>query len=100
MTQQGKGREEYRITVAHEFGHVFGLKDAYGDDNGDPFVPETLEIPADDLMRKEVDRWPYRLTNNDIEMVLQAFVENKMQHFYINSFDNYSSISKVIRLKP
>lgn len=89
---------EYGQTLAHEFGHVLGLDDAYGniDDGGiRPDADDNIEVGIDDefytgnMMRENGSAIP-----NDVEMVWEAFRTNKWQ--YYKSYNNYTK-SKVIR---
>ncbi len=80
----------YRLVVAHEFGHILGMADAYfRDKSGNYYAPVTSEVPNDDIMRQGV--WPYSVQMNDVEMVLQAFQDNKFQYFYDMSSERKKS---------
>lgn len=78
--------------IAHEFGHVFGLGDAYEDDNVPGKVGAEIsdEISSENMMRvnKEVQ-------SNDIEMILLAWEINKRQYYF--NWDTKKK-SAVIRL--
>lgn len=78
----------YEGTTAHEFGHVFGLKDLYGAasvNNGyEPISQNEIRYntSAFYLPRAEgMMKCNGRAISNDIEMVLIAFEENKWQYF-------------------
>lgn len=100
-------------TIAHEFGHVFKLKDAYPyncdlliDSLEKYFSPNQGKTPLtiynsnkdekrNELwMAGEIMSVNKSVNINDIEMVLQAFVEDKMQHFVPTS---NKKISKAIK---
>jgi RHS repeat-associated protein len=85
FTGTGKGskerlrtQEEFSNTVAHEFGHMLGLDDAYG--KGDrPEAIVSTEVPSNDLMRSN---WGNPVvTDNDIEMLVLAWSTNEQQHY-------------------
>ena len=60
---------EFSNTVAHEFGHMLGLYDAYGEGSR-PEADIISEIPKNDIMRSH---WGSpTITGNDIEMVILA----------------------------
>lgn len=87
--------EEYKYLCAHEFGHILGLWDAYGNDTTNNNYQIT-EIKSDATLPKEflyydimIDNYNYVKTNkdenvsvNDIEMILQAFIDDDWQYFY------------------
>lgn len=67
--------------AAHEFGHSLGLWDAYPEANKFSLeLNPNKEIPISTIMWENG-----KATSNDIEMVLQAFVENKQQHYYASA---------------
>lgn len=81
---------QYEGTVAHEFGHVFGLRDMYGTEKNDYFQPianeeikftnageNTLGLPH----LKGIMKVNGSACANDIEMILLAFSENTYQHY-------------------
>lgn len=84
-------------TFTHEFGHVFGLYDAYDKRLPGPNsikdwkgAPKTDEVSNDNMMRNAKNVEP-----NDIEMILQAWMEGKYQYYF-----TYKELakSKVVRL--
>lgn len=93
--------------AGHEMGHCLGLWDAYPDANlwtdnkpadvtilppsmrPSAFLVPNVEVSEDSLMW-----YGTKATSNDIEMVLQAFVKNKQQHYY--ALTPYSK-SEVVR---
>ena len=73
--------EGFMGVAAHEIGHSLGLWDAYGDVNWfSPPFKANEEIPEKCIMWSNL-----KVTSNDIEMVLQAFIENKQQHYYTSA---------------
>ena len=96
---------QYEGTVAHEFGHVFGLKDMYYQasiNNG--YQPKSNEEIEYGSSKKEVFALPQvkgimnvngSACANDIEMILTAFTENAWQ-YYVPSGKN-QKISKAIK---
>ena len=81
-----------KYTAAHEFGHVLGLFDAYSYKGhlgclGELVFPEARQsrVPNNGIMRDP--SWPQSppvIRGKDIEMVLYAWHENKIQ-FYENT---------------
>lgn len=78
--------------IAHEFGHVFGLGDAYEDDNVPGKVGAEIsdEISSENMMRENKE-----VQSNDIEMILLAWEINKRQYYF--NWDTKKK-SAVIRL--
>ena len=79
---------EYEGTIAHEFGHVFGLDDMYGKastNNGyEPVSNEEIMYDGKYFglpKGKGVMKINGSACANDIEMVLLAFVENTWQYY-------------------
>lgn len=79
---------QYEGTVAHEFGHVFGLKDMYGSasvNNGYEPVSNAEIVYFDGLFSiprgKGIMRNNGSACVNDIEMVMLAFAENTWQYY-------------------
>ncbi len=66
---------EYMKTAAHEFGHVFGLGDAYNVGWHEEAV-QNAEVDYTDIMRTNKIVSP-----NDIEMLLEAWKLNEWQEF-------------------
>lgn len=72
---------EYGNTVAHEFGHILGIGDAYGPGTMKP-AKVTIEVPDNpgfytgDIMRDNG-----YVTANDVEMVWEAWKTNEWQYF-------------------
>ena len=103
-TNLGSIDERFKYECAHEFGHALGIWDAYGSsssNNGfaiseviDPSYPsDSKEFYNYDIMKdanKQVTLIHCdSVTTNDVEMFLQAFVENDWQYFY----DGYCELS-------
>jgi hypothetical protein len=100
---------------SHELGHAMGLADAYGelkmgDDLNDGFsICTEIEDPNSEFPKingyAEFNAGEIMVTNglpcsNDIEMILQAFCENRVQWFYANPTDIKNQekfISKAIK---
>lgn len=79
-------------TVGHEFGHIWGIHDAYKKEDVDGWsgAKVTEEIEKNNIMKNNGV-----VQSNDIEMMLQASMENQTQyHFY----SIYGKKSSVIRL--
>ena len=74
--------EQLGSVAAHEFGHILGLGDAYGEGSRPEVSRETSEVPLYDIMRNSYGN----VTLNDIEMVWRARVTNTYQ-----SFQNWKS---------
>lgn len=94
-----KDINKFVCEVAHEFGHILGLGDAY--EKG--FTPEpirTLEVNYFDIMRSWDVRKSYgsKVTANDVEMVWEAWKRNAMQYFVNRSWFS-SDKSEVVRDK-
>lgn len=79
--------------MAHEFGHVLGLGDAYT--NGG--APVNDEIKGGGWLVGDIMRSNGPVRSNNIEMVLEAFKMNKYQMFP-NEATSPNDVSKVIRL--
>ena len=64
--------------ISHEFGHVWGLHDAYDkpDKMGWNEAAETKEVSKDNIMRSNK-----RVQPNDIEMILEAWKYSKSQRY-------------------
>jgi len=69
-------REEYINIASHEFGHLVGVGDAYGNPYEDN-VGNNDETPGEDIMRGGG-----YISENDIEMVFLAALKNQKQYFY------------------
>lgn len=75
----------FKMIAAHEFEHILGLDDAYGDTsyNRGP-APETKEVPINDIMRgSDLIKAGYlpTITDNDYEMMWEAWRTDEMQSF-------------------
>ncbi len=75
----------YKQTIAHEFGHILGLGDAYGGvaspgmNLGDltiKYMDWNEEITPTCIMRNNA-----KVSSNDIEMVMYVYMENKIQNY-------------------
>ncbi len=108
--KSGKGCQEYKDNlysvaiyegvVAHEFGHVFGLKDMYSEANNGYEPISNEEIVYDETnfglpKGKGIMKVDGSACANDIEMVLQAFSENTRQYYVPNG--KIYKISKAIK---
>lgn len=87
-----RNEEEFRRLAAHEFGHLFGIGDAYAEGNRAEAY-RTNEVPDEDVMRSYLIEG-MRVTANDIEMMWEAFYTNSYQYF--RSYDEYT-MSRVVR---
>ena len=90
---------EYQHTIAHEFGHVLGLDDAYPSANGGIKLEDNDEVPIPEI--EEFYQGILMHSNgfsyaNDFEMVFQAFSERKYQSYFEYKRNEKS---EVIRLK-
>lgn len=93
------GKEAYVHTVAHEFGHVLGLNDAYlKNDTGQNLLSNIEVVTNRNEFYKDstIMDTNGKVYVNDIEMLLEAFATKQWQS-YINRTNN--SVSQVIRLK-
>lgn len=81
--------DEFRSTVAHEMGHVFGLGDAYGENT----YSSNEEIPAGGWLIGDRMYENGNATSNDVEMLLEAWKLNNEQGF------KQTDPSAVIRLR-
>lgn len=94
---------QYEGTVAHEFGHVFGLWDMYYKANNgyQPISNEEIKYYAekDELFGLPQIKGMMKVNGsacaNDIEMVLLAFTENKWQYYVPSGTSR--KISKAIK---
>ncbi|AEY66721.1 RHS repeat-associated core domain-containing protein [Clostridium sp. BNL1100] len=76
------GQKGYAHTVAHEFGHVLGIGDAYGDkDKGRTAAKNTLEVPIGNWLEDDIMSSNGKVNANDVEMVWEAWSSNKWQYF-------------------
>jgi hypothetical protein len=114
--------DQLPYVFAHELGHAFGLRDAYGniniDENGiivntindgfgiyTDYTDQNLEFSYIDMEAYGTFAAGEIMANNglpcsnDIEMMLQAFCENEMQYFYITEqrAEEGLSLSKAIK---
>lgn len=76
---------KFKILAAHEIGHLFGIGEAFKEDNCS--INPSNEVPIDDIMRageyENITKGNLRVTPNDIEMLLAAFMRyNKLRYFY------------------
>ena len=86
-------------TIAHEFGHVFGLGDAYDRTHEKGYrafkymvgAKITDEIPPNSIMISNKLIMP-----NDIEMIIEAWKTGQRQQYYDAARIGYEK-SKVIR---
>lgn len=93
----------YEGTVAHEFGHVMGLKDMYATAtcNHDYALEANDEIIYNKNVgfalpgRRGIMSYNGSAVGNDIEMILYAFVENKWQYYVPHGI--FQKASKAIR---
>ncbi len=88
---------QFKGMVAHEFGHSLGLYDAYPEANNGKYLISNAEIDeGTDFCINGSIMWNSGIAySNDIEMVLQAFIDNELQ-FYMNVGPHKKS--KAIRL--
>lgn len=92
----------YQGTVAHEFGHVFGLQDMYGSapvNHGYEPIANT-ELVYDEYyfalpQAKGIMIHNGSACTNDIEMIMLAFCENKWQYYV--PYGSTQVISKAIK---
>lgn len=96
-TLRKNGRErlayDYRNTITHEFGHLFGIDDGYADDNyenDDTLRPEATIISIDDVMRRNHSE-DAKAFDIDIQMLLLAATTGEWQ-YYMSYLSNNQSI--------
>ena len=77
---------EFKGVVAHEFGHVMGVGDAYLKNSNGYQLKYNDEMLSGDIMYSNA-----RVNCNDIELVLEAYSKNQWQNYSENN------ISSVIR---
>lgn len=93
---------KFESSVAHEFGHVMGLKDMYAT----AYCNHGYEPEANDEIIYNLEWYPLpkmhgimlyngSAVGNDIEMILYAFVENKWQYYVPHGI--FQKASKAIR---
>ena len=77
--------------ISHEFGHVWGLHDAYDkpEHPGWDGAEKTKEVSKDNMMRSDKVIQP-----NDIEMILEAWKHNRRQLYF-----NYRKTNKSDAIK-
>jgi hypothetical protein len=68
---------DFEYTVAHEFGHFFGLGDAYT-----PPFPNTVEVPESTWLMGDIMKQNGPANSNNIEMLFEAVKKNKWQDFF------------------
>lgn len=109
LNLNGKSFEEVKSVAAHEFGHNLGLKDAYGAAKcNHEYAPTMIDFnnPQNNEIWYERSGTPCDsrglimwmegyASANDIEMVLQAFIDNKIQFFV--PYGKKQHISKAIK---
>ncbi len=93
-THGGDALLYFEYSCAHEFGHVLGLWDAYGNDSSNNGYSITENDNADkdkkefqnlNIMRsrhEELKKGHDLVPSNEIEMMLQAFEYNNWQYYY------------------
>ncbi|MDL2288356.1 hypothetical protein LJC32_03125 [Oscillospiraceae bacterium OttesenSCG-928-F05] len=94
---------QVELSMAHEFGHILGLMEAYKHDNGPYKAPQSAEIPWWAVMRGldafgDADRSSLgrtvRASSNDIEMILYAALTGDRQYY------TGADASAAIRYRP
>jgi hypothetical protein len=78
---------QFQELTAHEFGHIIGLGDAYLSSS---IAPDDINLFNNSLMKYQWndDEASYRITSNDIEMLLFAWQTNQMQLYDRNNLSN------------
>ena len=109
LNLNGKSFEEVKSVSAHEFGHNLGLKDAYGAaECNHGYAPTMIDFnnPQNNEIWYARNGTPHSsrglimwmegyASSNDIEMVLQAFIDDEIQYFV--PFGKKQHISKAIK---
>ena len=87
----------YEAVVAHEFGHILGLKDAYPEANGGKKIVSNAEIAYGKTYGVDGSIMCRNglVYSNDVEMMLEAFRTNKCQYPIDKGFHKKS---RVVRL--
>ncbi len=94
---KGDTQNDYECVAAHEFGHALGLNDLYPKANGfDAHKDDEILCKSGELSKNQIMWTNHNVSLNDIEMVIQAFSENKWQQYYNSK--KYKQ-SKAIRTK-
>lgn len=109
LNLNAKSFEEVKSVSAHEFGHNLGLKDAYGAaECNHGYAPTMIDFnnPQNNEIWYARNGTPHSsrglimwmegyASSNDIEMVLQAFIDDEIQYFV--PFGKKQHISKAIK---
>ena len=96
MTIYGYG--EYKQVAAHEFGHILGLNDAYGEGIR-PKAEATVEVRGGTMWQGDMMRNDGSVSANDVEMVWEAWSTNRYQYFQDYDGHTRSSAIRIIRIK-
>ena len=87
---------DYENTITHEFGHLFGIDDGYGEENFEndsTLRPDATMLTADDVMFNNHRRRTH-VTDIDIQMLLVAASTGEWQ-YYMEYAGNIPSVAAV-----
>lgn len=79
-----RDKSSFQELAAHEFGHALGLGDAYGEPGYRNSAPLSYKLPDNTIVKvpnNDIMRSGDEIYDNDIRIVLEAFMTNEVQNF-------------------